>query len=167
MKDEDKTKGQFINELVELRQRIAELEALEAEHKRVEQETREYAESIVDTVREPLVVLDADLNVISANRSFYETFKVKPGETEGQLVYDLGNRQWNIPKLRELLEDILPTHTTFNNFEVEHEFKSIGRRVMHLNARRIYRETNETHSILLAIEDMTERSKHCDRALKN
>ena len=81
MKDEDKTKGQFINELVGLRRRIAEMEALEAEHKRVEQETREYAESIVDTVREPLVVLDADLNVISANRSFYETFKVKPGET--------------------------------------------------------------------------------------
>ena len=81
MKDEDKTKGQFINELVELRQRIAELEALEAEHKRAEQETREYAESIVDTVRKPLVVLDADLRVISANRSFYDTFKVKPGET--------------------------------------------------------------------------------------
>jgi PAS domain S-box-containing protein len=165
VKDEDKTKEQFINKLVELRRRIAELEALEAEHRRVEQETREYAEAIVDTVREGLVVLDADLRVISANRSFYETFKVKPGETEGQLVYDLGNRQWNIPKLRELLEEILPTDTTFDNFEVEHEFKIIGRRVMHLNARRIYRETNETRLILLAIEDVTER-KRAQQALR-
>jgi PAS domain S-box-containing protein len=165
VKDEDKTKEQFINKLVELRRRIAELEALEGEHKRAEQETREYAESIVDTVREGLMVLDGDLRVISANRSFYETFKVKPGETEGQLVYDLGNRQWNIPKLRELLEEILPTDTTFENFEVEHEFKIIGRRVMHLNARRIYRETNETRLILLAIEDVTER-KRAQQALR-
>ncbi len=165
VKDEDKTKEQFINELVELRQRVAELAALEAEHKRAEQETREYAESIVDTVREGLVVLDENLRVISANRSFYKTFKVKPGETEGQLVYDLGNRQWNIPKLRELLEEILPTNTTFDNFEVEHEFKTIGRRVMHLNARRIYREIDETHLILLAIEDVTER-KRAQQALR-
>ena len=157
MKDKDKTKEHFINELVELRQRIAELEALEAEHKRLEQETREYAESIVDTVREGLVVLDADLRIISANRSFYETFRVTPGETEGQLLYDLGNRQWDIPKLRELLEEILPTDTTFDNFEVEHEFKIIGHRVMHLNARRIYMEIDETYLILLAIEDVTER----------
>jgi len=165
VKDEDKTKEQFINKLVELRRRIAELEALEGEHKRAEQETREYAESIVDTVREGLMVLDGDLRVISANRSFYETFKVKPGETEGKLVYDLGNRQWNIPKLRELLEEILPTDTTFDNFEVEHEFKIIGRRVMHLNARRIYRETNETRLILLAIEDVTE-GKRAQQALR-
>lgn len=165
MNDKDKTKEQFINELVELRQRIAELEALEAEHKRVEQEIREYAEGVVDTVREPLVVLDADLRVISANRSFYETFKAKSRETEGQLLYDLGNRQWNIPKLRELLEEILPKDTTFDNFEVEHEFKTIGRRVMHLNARRIYRETKESHLILLAIEDVTER-KRAQQALR-
>jgi PAS domain S-box-containing protein len=165
MKDKDKTKEQFINELVELRQRIAELEALEAEHRWAEQKTREYAESVVDTVREGLVVLDAGLRVISANRSFYKTFKVKPGETDGQLVYDLGNRQWDIPKLRELLEEILSTDTTFDNFEVEHEFKTIGRRVMHLNARRIYGEIDETHLILLAIEDVTER-KRAQEALR-
>jgi PAS domain S-box-containing protein len=165
MKDEDKTKEQFIVELVELRRRIVELEALEAEHKRVAQETREYAERIVDTVREGLVVLDAGLRVISANRFFYETFKVTPEETEGQLLYDLGNRQWNIPKLRELLEEILPTDTTFDNFEVEHEFKIIGRRVMQLNARRIYREIDETHLILLAIEDVTE-GKRAEQALR-
>jgi len=165
MKKEKKTKDQLISELAKLRQRIAELEALEAEHKRAEQETREYAESIVDTVREGLVVLDADLRVISANRSFYETFKVKPGETEGQFLYDLGNRQWDIPKLRELLEVILPKDTTFDNFEVAHEFKTIGRRAIHLNARRIYREIDETHLILLAIEDVTER-KRAQQALR-
>ena len=159
VRDEDKTKKQFMNELIVLRQRIAELEALKAEHMRAEQESRESAASIVETVREPLVVLDADLRVISANRSFYETFKMKPGETTGQLLYDLGHREWNIPKLRELLEEILPTDTTFDNFEVEQEFETIGRRVMHLNARRISRETNETHLILLAIEDVTERKR--------
>ena len=79
MKDENKTREQFIDELVELRRRIAELEELEAAHKRAAQETREYAESIVETIREPLLVLDADLKIISANRSFYETFKVIPG----------------------------------------------------------------------------------------
>jgi PAS domain S-box-containing protein len=165
VKDGDKTKEQCIDELVELRRRIAELEALQAEHERAEQQTREYAETIVETVREPLVVLDADLRVISANRSFYETFKTKPRETVGQLLYDLGNRQWNIPKLRELLEEILPTNATFDNFEVEHEFKTIGRRVMHLNARRLSKKTNETHLILLAIEDATER-KRAQQALR-
>jgi PAS domain S-box-containing protein len=165
VKDEDKTKEQCIDELVELRRRIAELEALQAEHERAEQQTREYAETIVETVREPLVVLDADLRVISANRSFYETFKTKPGETVGQLLYDLGNRQWNIPKLRELLEEILPTNASLDNFEVEHEFKTIGRRVMHLNARRMSKKTNETHLILLAIEDATER-KRAQQALR-
>jgi PAS domain S-box-containing protein len=169
MQHKDKTKGQLIQELVELRhQRVAELEALQAEYKRTEQEiqeTREYAESIAETVREALVVLDADLRLISANRCFCETFKVKPGEIEGQFLYELGSREWKIPKLRELMEEILPMDTNFNNFEVEHEFKTIGRRVMHLNARRIYRETNETHLILLAIEDVTER-KRAEEALR-
>ena len=124
--------------MVELRhQRVAELEALQAEYKRTEQEiqeTRGYAESIVETVREALLVLDADLRVISANRSFCETFKVKPGEIEGQILYEPGSREWKIPKLRELMEEILPMDANFNNFEVEHEFKTIGRGVMHLNA---------------------------------
>lgn len=116
----------------------------------------EYAESIVDTVREPLLVLDAKLNVISANRSFYRVFVASPEETEGRLVYEIGNRQWNIPKLRELLEEILPQNSSFEDFEVEHEFSVIGKRVMLLNARRLYRKTNHTHMILLAIEDITE-----------
>jgi len=122
-------------------------------------EAKELAEDIFNTVREPLLVLDADLRVISANRSFYQTFKVAPEETEGQLIYDLGNRQWDIPRLRELLEQILPEDTKFDNFEVEHDFPTIGRRVMLLNARRVCREAHKTQMILLAIEDITERKQ--------
>ena len=96
---------------------------------------QEYAESIVNTVREPLIVLDQDLRVVTASRSLYEVFKVKPEETVGQLIYDLGNKQWDIPKLRELLEDILPKKATFDDYEVEHNFATIGRRTMLLNAR--------------------------------
>ena len=123
---------------------------------------RTYAESIVATVREPLLVLDADLKVVSANRSFYQTFKVSPEEAQGQLLYDLGNRQWGIPKLRELLEEVLPKNTSFNDFEVEHDFETIGRRIMLLNARRIYREANKTQMILLAIEDITEHRRRSE-----
>jgi len=117
----------------------------------------EIFDNVLGSVREPLVVLDSDLKIAKANHSFYRTFKVKPEETEGLLIYDLGNRQWDIPKLRELLEDILPQNSTFNDFEVEHNFETIGRKVMNLNARRIYRESKQTQMILLAIEDVTER----------
>jgi transcriptional regulator with GAF, ATPase, and Fis domain len=117
----------------------------------------EIFDNILGSVREPLVVLDSDLKVVKANHSFYRTFKVKPEGTEGVLIYDLGNRQWDIPKLRELLEDILPQNSSFIDFEVEHNFETIGRKIMHLNARRIYRESKQTQMILLAIEDVTER----------
>ena len=117
----------------------------------------EIFDNVLGSVREPLVVLDSDLKVLKANLSFYRTFKVKPEETEGILIYDLGNRQWDIPKLRELLEDILPQNSTFNDFEVEHNFETIGRKIMHLNARRIYRDSKQTQMILLSIEDVTER----------
>ena len=124
-----------------------------------EDEAREYAESIINTVREPLIALDQDLRVVTASRSFYEVFKVNPKETVGQLIYDLGNKQWNIPKLRELLETILPQKTTFDNYEVEHEFAAIGRRIMLLNARQIQRKLGKERIILLAIEDITERKR--------
>jgi chemotaxis protein methyltransferase CheR len=114
-------------------------------------------DNFLDSIREPLVVLDFNLKVVKANRSFYRTFNVKPDETEGILIYDLGNGQWNIPKLRELLEDILPQNSLFHDFEVEHNFETIGRKIMHLNARRIYRKSNQTQLILLAIEDVTDR----------
>ncbi len=120
---------------------------------------REYAESIINTVREPLIVLDQDLRVVTASRSFYEVFKVNTKETVGQLIYDLGNKQWNIPKLRELLETILPQKTTFDNYEVEHDFTAIGRRIMLLDARQIQRVLGKERIILLAIEDITERKK--------
>ncbi len=121
-------------------------------------QSREFAESIINTVREPLIVLDQDLRVVTVSRSFYGVFKVKPEETVGQLIYDLGNKQWNIPKLRELLETILPEKTSFDNYEVEHDFATIGRRVMLLNARQIERAMGKERIILLAIEDVTERS---------
>jgi chemotaxis protein methyltransferase CheR len=113
--------------------------------------------NILDSIREPLVFLDPYLHVVKANRSFYQTFDVKPEETEGVLIFDLGNRQWNIPKLRELLEEILPQNSVFDDLEVEHTFETIGRKIMHLNARRIYQKSGRPELILLAIEDVTER----------
>lgn len=125
--------------------------------KMIEDQAREYSESIINTVREPLIVLDQNLRVVTASRSFYGVFKVNPKETVGQLIYDLGNKQWDIPKLRELLETILPQKTTFDNYEVEHNFSTIGTRIMLLNARQIQRVLGKKLIILLAIEDITER----------
>ena len=116
-----------------LRQEIRERERAE---QRV-QRSLDYADGIVNTVREPLVVLDADLRVVSANSSFYRTFRVTPEETQGNLLYELGNRQWDIPKLRELLGEILPQKTEVSDFEVDHVFPEIGHKMMILNARQI------------------------------
>ena len=118
-------------------------------------EARDYAEAIVETVREPLLVLNLDLRVITANRSFYNTFQVRPVETEQHLIFELGNGQWNIPQLRSLLEEILANNTQFQDFEVEHDFEQIGRKIMRLNARKMPMIDN-TQMILLAIEDITE-----------
>ena len=115
------------------------------------------AEAIVDTVREPLVVLDRDLRVIAASRSFYRTFAVEPRNTQGRKLYLLGDGQWNIPALRTVLEDIIPKHRTVEAYEVEHEFPTIGRRVMLLNARQVFDEDGTGSALLLAIEDVTER----------
>jgi transcriptional regulator with GAF, ATPase, and Fis domain len=120
----------------------------------------EVFDNIMGSIREPLVVLDSDLKVVKANHSFYQTFDVKPDETEGILIYDLGNRQWNIPKLKELLEDILPRNSLFHDFEVDHCFDTIGRKIMHLNAKRIYSKPSQTQLILLAIEDVTDRENY-------
>jgi len=128
-----------------------------ADVKLSQDEAYEYSESIINTVREPLIVLNQDLRVVTASRSFYEVFQVNPTETVGELIYDLGNKQWDIPQLRELLETILPEKTTFDNYEVEHDFAAIGRRIMLLNARQIHRVLGKEHIILLAIEDVTER----------
>ncbi|MCK9174864.1 MAG: PAS domain-containing protein [Desulforhopalus sp.] len=113
------------------------------------------AENIVATVREPLLVLDADLRVKSANRAFYTRFQVEQNSAVGNFLYDLGNRQWNIPALRTLLEEILLHNTVVSDYEVMHVFEQIGPRTMRLNARRLFRKTGETELILLAIEDVT------------
>ena len=120
---------------------------------------RDFAANTVETVRESLLVLDAQLRIESANRAFYRTFGVSPQLTVGKFIYDVGNRQWNIPGLRALLEEILPRQKTIENFEVEHDFEHIGHRTMLLNARRIEDTTWKTHRILLAIEDITERKQ--------
>jgi len=128
-------------------------------------ETSHFAQCVIDTIREPLLSLDEDLRVITVSRSFCNFFKVEPEETVGQLIYDLGNNQWNIPKLRELLEEILPSKTSFEAYEVEHDFATIGRRTMLLNARQIGQASDKRKKILLAIEDITAR-KEIERANK-
>jgi len=125
------------------------------------EESWTYIKTVVDIVREPILILDKDLRVMSANDSFYRTFQVDPKDTEHTVVYELGNGQWNIPALRKLLEDILPKNTFFKGFEVEHEFPSIGRKVMILNARQIhFKEDANTKlfppTIFLAMEDVTD-----------
>ena len=126
---------------------------------RAAKEAREFAESIVSTIREPLLVLSADLKVISANRSFYKVFKVTPEETEGQPIYRIGSQQWDIPELRGLLAEIPDKSAAFDDFEVECDFPAMGRRTVLLNARKVYGEAHKTEAILLAIEDITERKK--------
>jgi two-component sensor histidine kinase len=112
---------------------------------------------LVETVREGLLVLEPDLTIGFANRSFCHTFEAAPEETVGQKLYELGNGQWDIPGLRTALESIISGRTTIEAFEVDQFFPSIGRRVMMLNARKVYRPGNKIQQILLAIEDVTER----------
>lgn len=118
---------------------------------------RNYAEGIVDTIHEPLLVLARSLRIISANQAFYSTFEVNEKDTEGKQLFQLGNKQWDIPTLRALLEDILPNKTTIENFEVVWNFPNIGERNMHLSAREIKKDNEDEKLILLAIEDITEQ----------
>jgi two-component sensor histidine kinase len=117
------------------------------------------AQSIVDTVREPVIVLDKALRVIAASRSFYSAFEVSPEETQGKLLYALGDGQWDIPKLRLLLEKIIPEHGVMENYEVEHEFPHLGTRTMLLNARQVFYKEGAETTVLLGIEDVTVRRK--------
>lgn len=123
------------------------------------QEIETYAQNIGDTIRDPLVILDKDLRVKSANRSFYKTFQVLPEDTEGCFINELGNGEWNLPPLLDLLRDILPTKGHFDGYEVTHDFPKIGSRTMLLNARKLYRPGNRTVLLVLAIEDITERKQ--------
>ncbi len=118
---------------------------------------RDYAEATIRTARDPFMVLRGDLRVNSANEAFYKTFKVPADQTEGCLIYELGNHQWDIPKLRIMLEDVLPRNSFFDDFEVARDFPQIGKRTMMLNARRLNLEDGSPPMILLSIEDVTER----------
>lgn len=132
--------------------------------KRVWEESWTYIKTVVDIVREPVVILDKELHVMAANEPFYRTFQVERADTEGKVIYELGNGQWNVPALRKLLEDVLPNNTFFKGFEVTHNFPVIGRKVIILNAREIHsRPLMEGQNrtllppiILLAMEDVTD-----------
>ncbi len=115
------------------------------------------AQAIVNTIPEPFLVLDVDLRVLEASRSFYEIFKVEPLQTQGYLLYALGHGQWDIPALRVLLETILPDQIAMDGFEVDHDFPAIGHRIMLLNARKVLYDESDTMAILLAFRDVTER----------
>ena len=120
-------------------------------------EARIYAETIVETIRQPLLVLDSELRIRSANRAFHKLFAVSATETENSLLYELGNRQWDIPPLRSLLDEVLRTDAKIDDFSVEHDFPGLGRRTMLLGARRIPGDSGRENLILLAIEDVTAR----------
>ena len=119
------------------------------------EEARVFAQAIVDTVREPFLVLDQDLRVLAASRSFYSAFKVSPGDTQGRLLYALGDGQWDIPGLRVLLEKIVPERGVMEDYEVKHEFPDLGQRTMLLNARKVFDEGGLNTTILLGIADVT------------
>jgi two-component sensor histidine kinase len=119
------------------------------------EEARAFAQAVIDTVREPFLVLDQDLRVLAASRSFYQTFKVSSDDTQGRLLYALGDGQWDIPGLRLLLEKIIPERGVMEDYEVEHEFPEIGQRTMLLNARKVFYEGGSNTTILLGIEDVT------------
>jgi len=115
------------------------------------------AQAIVNTIHEPLIVLDAGLRVLAVSRAFYEIFRVDADQTMGCLLYDLGDGQWNIPALRELLETVIPEHTAMDGFEVDHDFPGVGRRTMLLNARMVIYDNSPNTTILLAFTDVTAR----------
>lgn len=130
-------------------------------------EAYDYSEAVFATIHEPLIVLDKNLRVKSANRRFYQLYNTNVEDTEGMLLYDLGNKQWNIPRLRELLEEILPKNTHFHDFEITHTFPGIGEKTMVLNARRIIQKRNHEELILLAIADVTEQVLALHKMEKN
>jgi len=117
---------------------------------------------MMEVSREPFLILDIDLRVVEANPTFYQTFSVNPNETKGKFIYDLGNKQWNIPKLKQLLESILPQKKIFKDYEVEHNFPTIGKRIMLLNAQRL----DTVQLVILAFEDVTEKRRLEKKAIE-
>ena len=146
----------------QLRAANQQLEASNIEIRQKEKEAvaaKEFAENIISTLREPLLVLDADLKIITANESFYKTFRVSKKDTLGSFIFELGNKQWNIPIVKKLLLEILPNKTEIVDFEVEHYFDDIGQKTILLNSRELIQEVGKKKMILLAMEDITARKK--------
>ena len=135
---------------------LVDIDALKRNEKAIS-EARDFAQAVVRTVRDPLLILSADLRVHSANNAFYETFKISPADTEGRSIYALVDGQWDVPRLRELLEDILPRHSVFDNFEVTQTFAGTGSRTILLNARALGGSDGRPERILLGIVDVTEQ----------
>lgn len=157
-----KTDDQTRAHVEHLEEQVATGKRTDVAHKATElrlQGDLDYVESIIDTLREPLLVLDDSLCVRTASQAFYDTFAVTPDKTIGKYVYDLGNGQWGIPHLRTLLEEILPIEKISRDFEISHDFPLLGPRVMLLNARKLPGESNGSEHILLAIEDITEHKR--------
>jgi two-component system CheB/CheR fusion protein len=139
---------------------ISQLKQLEAsllDREALLLESQAFAENIIATLREPFLVLDSEMQIVSANRAFYELFQTTPEDTEKRSLYDLGNGLWNISELRRLLEEILPQHNQLQDFRIEHDFPGIGHKILALNARQLYHKQKDHTSpkILLAIEDVT------------
>jgi PAS domain S-box-containing protein len=156
--------------IADFEEQLPEAVRLEKVHQDTEAGLREalaYAESIVDTVREPLLILDGELRIKTASRAFHERFGASRDETNGQFLYDLGDGQWCIPALRVALEEVLSRGKSFQDFEVVHDFPTLGRRVMLLNARKLWHEGVRTELVLLAIEDVTERKRMEDEMLRS
>ena len=130
-------------------------EAAEAESKHHWQLTQ----CIVDTIRDPLVVLEDDMTIVTASKAFLTMFGVTEAETHGQRISELGQRQWDVPALRHLMEKVLPENKPIENFEIEDDFLGLGRRVFNLNARKISQPENHTHRMLLVFEDITDRKQ--------
>jgi PAS domain S-box-containing protein len=162
MSDQNRIELELLEELERLRARVAYLEQAENAHRRADaelQDTLVFLEGIVDTAHEGLLVLDSELRVKRANRSFYQVFEAKQEETENQFIYELGNGQWNIPKLRGLLENLLKENTEVRDFEVQHSFQDIGQKTMLVNARQLFHPDRNINMILVAINDITERKQ--------
>ncbi|WP_018611480.1 CheR family methyltransferase [Segetibacter koreensis] len=128
-------------------------------------EANDYTQAVIETIREAAIVLDASLRVKSANKAFYKTYLAKEEETEGKYIYEFNNRQWDIPELKDFLEDIIPRNSQFSGFEVIHNFEGIGEKVLLLNGRQVIQKITQQKFILLAIEDITEH-RHAERLLE-
>jgi len=162
LKDNEKTKEQLVHELSELRLQNTELKKSISEHVASQvaaEKIHRYVEGMLSSIKQPILVLDPDLRIKTANEYFYRTYKVTPDETLGKFIYDLGNKQWDIYALRMLLEKILPEKGVVTNFEVTHNFPDIGLKTMVVNACQIYQKGVAVQLILASSEDVTNRKQ--------